>query len=63
MSIKPDNLGKRLEGLFGRGMTDVLPEVEKLIGETVILVEAHMPTIDTTRAKARLGWEHQPWQL
>ncbi|MGB0386510.1 MAG: hypothetical protein ACPGWR_17010 [Ardenticatenaceae bacterium] len=62
MTIKPDNLAARLEGLFCGAMTEVLPEVESLVKETIALVEEHMPHIDTTRAKARIGWQHQAWQ-
>jgi hypothetical protein len=63
MTIKPDNLAARLEGLFKQGMAEVLPEVEALVGETIALVEEHMPQIDTKAAKARIGWRQQPWEI
>lgn len=63
MAVKPENLASRIEALFKHDLSDALPEVEKLVAETITLVEAHMPQIDTTAAKARLGWKHQPWHL
>lgn len=60
MEIAPPNLGARLESLFVPGQPSMV-ELEKLVSETVSLVEAHMPDIDTTSAKRRLGWRHQPW--
>lgn len=63
MTIKPDHLAGRLEGLFERDMGEAVPEIENLIRETIALVEAHMPHLDTTAAKARLGWRQQPWQM
>lgn len=62
MTLKPDNLTARLEGLFSRDIGEALPEVEQLVAETIALVEHHMPHIDATKAKARLGWQHQPWR-
>ncbi|MEM7032885.1 MAG: hypothetical protein AAF629_25270 [Chloroflexota bacterium] len=63
MKIKPDNLAGRIEALFQSDMSQVLPDLEQLVSETVELVETHMPQVDTSAAKARLGWQHQPWQL
>lgn len=62
MTIKPDNLAARLDGLFGLKMNTAVHQLELLVSETVALVEAHMPDIDTTAVKARLGWEHPAWE-
>jgi hypothetical protein len=63
MRIKPDNLAARLEGLFGQDMAEALPDLEALVSETIALVEVHLPQLNTTAAKARLGWRHQPWEM
>ncbi len=52
----------RLERLFQSERQTALIELEALVAETVTLVETYMPTIDTTKAKRRLGWRQQPWQ-
>lgn len=62
MDIAPPNLAARMERLFGDDQPNALAEVEGLVAETITLVEIHMPTIDTMRAKRRLGWRQQPWQ-
>lgn len=63
MTIKPDNLAARLEGLFKQDLAEALPEVETLVGETIFLVEEHLPQIDIEAAKGRLGWRHQPGEM
>ena len=63
MTIKPPNLATRLETLFCAPLDHTLPEIETLVQETITLVEQHMPQIDTTRAKARIGWEHKAWEM
>ncbi|MBD0335651.1 MAG: hypothetical protein ICV62_09190 [Cyanobacteria bacterium Co-bin13] len=62
MEIAPRNLAPRLEGLFGSDPTVAVQQLEALVQETVELVELHMPQIDTSAAKGRLGWRQQPWE-
>lgn len=62
MTIKPDNFAERLDNLFRLGLPETLSEVETLVGETIALVETHMPTVDTSKAKARLGWRQHSWE-
>lgn len=62
MEIAPADLALRLERLFQSERQTALVELEALVAETVTLVETYMPTIDTTKAKRRLGWRQQPWQ-
>ena len=62
MAIKPEHFADRLEGLFSAELHSTLTEIEALVSETIALVEIHMPTIDTSTAKRRLGWRHQPWK-
>ena len=63
MEIAPKNLAARLEGLFDRVPLVAVNELEALVRETVELVEIHMPQIDTSSAKQKLGWRQQPWKL
>jgi hypothetical protein len=63
MKIAPDNLADRLEGLFRRAAPVAVNELEALVRETVALVEIHMPQVDTSLAKQKLGWRQQPWKL
>ncbi|MDJ0752817.1 MAG: hypothetical protein QNJ45_04810 [Ardenticatenaceae bacterium] len=61
MTITPDNLGQRLERLFHQPLSNSSLELEQLVSETISLVESHLPHIDTTQAKKRLGWRQKPW--
>jgi hypothetical protein len=62
MTIAPLHLAARIEQLFQPDRQAALTELEALVAETIALVETYMPTIDTTKAKRRLGWRQQPWQ-
>lgn len=62
MTIAPADLAPRLEHLFQADRLVAVTELEALVAETVTLVETYMPTIDTTKAKRRLGWRQQQWQ-
>lgn len=62
MAIAPPDLAVRVERLFQSEQQSALAELETLVAETVTLVETYMPTVDTTKAKRRLGWRQQPWQ-
>jgi hypothetical protein len=63
MKIAPDNLADRLEGLFHHAAPVAVNELETLVQETVELVEIHMPQVDTSSARQKLGWQQQPWQI
>ncbi|MGD1860191.1 MAG: hypothetical protein ACFB0E_09505 [Leptolyngbyaceae cyanobacterium] len=62
MAIVPENLADRLEGLFHCSAPVAVNELEVLVRETVELVEIHMPQVDTSSAKQKLGWRQQPWK-
>lgn len=62
MKIVPENLAARLEGLFHQEAPLAVNELEALVRETVELVEIHMPQVDTSSAKQKLGWRQQPWE-
>lgn len=61
MELAPSNLAVRLEALFQVDNQN-LEDLEALVAETIALVETAMPSIDTSRAKRRLGWRHEPWK-
>jgi hypothetical protein len=63
MTIKPEHFYERVESLFGDELPIALSHLEQLVSETITLVETHMPDIDTTAAKARIGWRQQPWEI
>ena len=61
MAHKPHQLGERIEALFTNNMHDAVTDLEALVQETIQLVERHLPEIDTTYAKRRIGWRIEPW--
>ncbi len=61
MAIAPPNLAARLEAIFQTDMAQALTDLEMLVAETVTLVEAYMPSVETAPAKRRIGWQQQPW--
>ena len=63
MEIAPENLASRLEGLFHHEAPVAVSELEALVREIVELVEIHMPQVDTSSARQRLGWRQHPWKL
>ncbi|MBE9101592.1 hypothetical protein [Vacuolonema iberomarrocanum] len=63
MKIVPENLGDRLESLFHTDAPAAVVQLEALVRETIELVELHMPQVDTSFTKQRLGWRQQPWEF
>jgi predicted nucleotidyltransferase len=57
----PHNLAERLENLFKLEYGSAVTELERLIEETVLLVEAQMTEIDTSRVRRDLGKRRAPW--
>lgn len=62
MRIAPENLSDRLEALFRLEPAIAVIQLEAIIQETVALIEIHMPQIDTSAVKQKLGWRQQPWR-
>lgn len=62
LPIAPPDLTDRIEGLFQADINTAAGLLEALVQETVALVETHMPDIDTSAVRRRLGWRQQPWQ-
>jgi predicted nucleotidyltransferase len=63
LQIAPDNLAERIESLFKVDYGSAVGELERLIEETVALVEARMPEIDTSRVRRDLGKRRAPWTM
>jgi hypothetical protein len=63
LTIAPRDFADRLESVFHTDSEAASLELEALAKETVELVEQHMPQIDTSRAKRRIGWRPQAWTM
>jgi len=61
--LKPSNFAARLESCFTQEPRAAINELTLLISETVSLVEQHMPTVDTSRIRARLQQQQTPWTM
>jgi predicted nucleotidyltransferase len=62
MQIAPENLADRLESLFHSEGSIAVNQLESVVRETIELVEIHMPQVDTSSVRRKLGWRQQPWQ-
>lgn len=61
MRLAPERLADRLDHLFTLDPVHAGATLERLADETVTLVEAHMPTVDTAAARRLIGVRHSPW--
>lgn len=61
LTLAPVDLGSRIEALFTLGPTQALPALEALVAETLALVEAHLPEVDTSAARRRIGFRKAGW--
>ena len=62
MQVAPDQLAERLDALFNVPFAQAIAELERLVSETVTIVETHLPEVDTSRVRRSLGARRQPWQ-
>ncbi len=63
LSIKPDALCERIEMLLQSELSVSAVVLESLVRDTVELVEQHMPDINTTKVRMRLGARHKGWEI
>jgi hypothetical protein len=63
MEIAPEHLAFRLEGLFHTEVQIAVNQLEALVREAIELIEIHLPQVDTTSAKRKIGWKQQPWEI
>ncbi len=61
LTIAPDHLAERLEGLFTDDHVAAAYELETLVRETVALVQQHMPEASIPVERLRLGQRVQQW--
>jgi hypothetical protein len=63
MRLAPERLADRLDAAFALDPVEAGIEMERLVDETITLVEAHMPEVNTAPDRRHLGRRHQPWNL
>jgi hypothetical protein len=61
MAIAPVDLADRCDALLRAETSAAVAQVEGLVQETVFLVQAHMPQVDTSTVQQRLGWRQRAW--
>ena len=61
MQLVPERLADRLDELFSLDLASAGIALERLVNETVTLVEAHMLTISTVSVRRHIGVRHRPW--
>ena len=61
MPLVPERLADRLDELFSLDPANAGIALERLVNETVTLVETYMPTIDTVPVRRQIGVRHRPW--
>lgn len=63
LAISPPALADRIDGLFAAERDVAGLELERLVEETVALVERELPDVDTSRVRHWLGLRPEPWDL
>ncbi|MBA3275794.1 MAG: hypothetical protein H0T72_08370 [Chloroflexia bacterium] len=61
MHSKPARLAVHLNSLFALDPVDAGAELERLVDETLTLVETHMPIVNTKPSRRHVGKRHDPW--
>lgn len=61
LPLSPDRFADRLDDIFTRDPAAAGIAMERLVEETIMLIEAHMPEVDTTAARRNLGKRQNPW--
>lgn len=61
LRLAPERLADRLDELFTLDPVGAGASLERLVGETVTLVDSHMPGIDTTSVRRHLGARRPRW--
>lgn len=60
MFFKPANLAERLKQVFLLPPAEGIAELQKLLEETIALVETNMPEIDVSRSYEAIHWQRLP---
>ena len=61
LTIAPDDLANRLDRVFQVDAAAGIAQIERLVQETISLVNAHMPEVDTSVVRYPPGQRQQPW--
>jgi hypothetical protein len=61
LPVAPDRLAERLDELFALDPVAASMAMEHLVEETILLVEVHMPAVDTAAARRTFGKRQRPW--
>ena len=61
MDVTPPDLADRLDAIFALDPVAAGAALERLVMETVALVEANMPTVDAGPARRHFGQRRRPW--
>lgn len=61
MNLVPEHLADRIDTLFKLDPGEAGDALDRLVDETVTLVEANMPKVNTTLARRYIGVRHNPW--
>ena len=63
LRLQPADLGGRIEALFTSPPAEALLSLESLVAETLDLVEAGLPDVDTSVPRRRIGWRKPGWRV
>jgi hypothetical protein len=63
MTIVPEHFAERLENLFRQDTGEAALALEVLVDEVTGLVEQHMPDVDTSAVRKRLGKRRGKWEV
>jgi hypothetical protein len=63
LDIAPTDFADRLESLFHTDMASAAEQARELTRDVLVLVDEHMPQVDTSRAHALLAFQQHPWKL
>ena len=61
MLLAPNRFADRLDEVFAMDSVSAGNALERLVDETLRLIEVHLPTVDTTTARRHIGVRHTPW--
>ena len=62
LGVAPPHLAQRIESLFQLPMEPSSDQLRTLVGETIALVDAHMPQVDTSKVKGTLERRLEAWK-
>lgn len=63
LAMSPPDVADRIDGLFTAPRDEAALELERLVADTVALVERELPDVDTSRVRHWLGRRPEPWHL